>query len=80
MASLAETLRNNRQDTQLVRGAGGVLTEQKPQDLQQLAGQAGLATSPTTPIGAAMVGGNPDQQKMAGTPAQLSASLNKMQA
>lgn len=45
--------------------------------MQTLAGKAGLQSTPTEPIGAAMVGGNPDQQKMAGTPQQLQASFTK---
>jgi hypothetical protein len=76
MATLADTLRK-RQEKQLVRGPGGILSETSQPDTQQLAGQAGLVIPPTTPIGVAMIGGNPDQQKMAGTPAQLNAALNK---
>lgn len=58
----------------LVKGPGGVLT-QPTEDLQELAGKAGLQAPPTTPLGAAMLGATPDQQKMAGTPAQMQSAI-----
>lgn len=75
MASLADTLKQRRQKG-LTRGPGGVLTEESPEEIQSLAGQAGLAAPPTTAIGAGMIGANQDQQKMMGTPAQKQAALD----
>lgn len=46
-----------------------------PKPVQQLAGQAGLASPPTDPASTAAIGGTPDQQKMAGTPAQVNAAV-----
>jgi hypothetical protein len=79
MATLTETLRKNKQQSQLTRGADGSLQENSKKDITQLTEQNGLATAPTTAIGAGMLGANPDVQKMMGTPAQLSAALNKKQ-
>lgn len=42
----------------------------KTQPVQQLAGQAGLPAAPTTATGTGALGGTPQQQAMAGTPAQ----------
>lgn len=75
MATLSQALNNNKQKTQ-VRGPGGQLTEQAPEEIQNLAGQAGLQAPPTTAIGAGMLGANADQQKMMGTPAQKQAALS----
>lgn len=72
MASLADRLKKNP----LVRGAGGQLSEESGEEIQQLSGQAGLAAPPTTAIGQGMIGASPDQQKMAGTAAQKTAALN----
>ena len=91
MPTLAETLNQNQQNTQLTRGAGGVLAQSQaptapgqtpppPPSISQLSGQQGLATQPTTALGAALIGANPDQAKMAGGPAQLSAIANQQQA
>jgi hypothetical protein len=79
MATLTETLRKNKQQSQLTRGADGSLQENSKKDITQLTNENGLATAPTTAIGAGMLGANPDVQKMMGTPAQLSAALNKQQ-
>lgn len=73
MPTLAEALEQNKQK-QLVRGPEGDLTEQTPQSVQTLATQAGLQAPPTTPLGQATIGANPHQQKMAGTPAQVTAA------
>lgn len=75
MASLSDTLKNRRQG-QLKRGPGGQLTQETPEELQSLAGQAGLQAPPITPLGTAIIGANKDQQKMAGTPAQKQAALS----
>lgn len=79
MATLTETLRKNKQQSQLTRGADGSLQENSKKDITQLTNENGLATAPTTAIGAGMLGANPDVQKMMGTPAQLSSALNKQQ-
>jgi len=42
----------------------------KTKPVQQLAGQAGLPAAPTTASGTGALGGTPQQQAMAGTPAQ----------
>ncbi len=76
MATLANTLRQNQQ---LVRGPGCQLSAQstpgQQPNLQQLVGQAGLQAPPITPLGAAALGANADQQKMMGTPAQKEGAL-----
>lgn len=86
MATLSQTLQQNQQT---VVGANGQLQKQaidpnnalnpdgtpKAPTLQQLTGQAGLASAPTTPGGVGAIGGTPDQMKMAGTPQQKQASL-----
>lgn len=59
----------------LVRGQNGVLTEETPQTIQQLSGQAGLPAPPVDPMSAATVGANSHQQKMMGTPAQTQAAF-----
>ncbi len=73
MAGLQDTIKKNK--GMLVRSSTGELTEQTPEETQNLAGQAGLKAPPTTPMGVGMIGGNPDQQKMAGTPAQKQSAL-----
>lgn len=73
MASLSQTLRNNKSKT--VRGTDGTLSEETPESIQTLAGKVGIAP-PTTAIGAAALGANPDQVKMQGTPAQKQAALD----
>jgi len=75
MASLSQTLRQQRQG-QVKRGPGGQLSQETPEEIQSLAGQAGLQAPPTTPVGAAALGANKDQQKMMGTPAQKQAALS----
>lgn len=75
MATLSEALRKNRSG-QTVRGVGGQLNQETPEEVQTLAGQAGLQAPPITPLGTAIIGGNPDQTKMAGTPAQKEAALS----
>lgn len=72
MPTLANTLKQNKP---LVRGPGGQLSEQTPEEIQSLADKAGLQAPPITPIGAAAIGANADQQKMAGSPAQKQAAL-----
>ena len=49
---------------------GGQLVETDNYNTKQLAKLAGTPVGPTTPAGVETVGGNPDQAKMAGTPAQ----------
>lgn len=74
MPSLAQTLQANKNKT-LTRDANGNLVEGSQQGLQDLAQQQGLAAPPTTPLGAGLIGANPDQQKMMGTPAQKNAAI-----
>lgn len=76
MAKLQDTIAKNKS---LVRGPGGVLQEDTQEEVQKLAGQAGLQAPPTTAIGGAMIGANPDQQKMMGGPAQMQAALRLSQ-
>jgi hypothetical protein len=79
MPSLAETLKQRREGVNK-RGPGGQLTQETPEEIQSLAGQAGLQAPPLTPMGAASIGANADQQKMQGTPAQKQAALSLAQA
>ncbi len=48
----------------------GQLVETSGADTQKLAALQGVPVAPTTPDGVQGIGGNPDQAKMAGTPAQ----------
>lgn len=73
MPSLADTVQANK--SVLTRDASGQLTEQTPEEVQSLAQKAGMVAPPTTPIGGAMIGANPNQQKMMGTPQQKQAAL-----
>lgn len=75
MATLQQTLQANKQKV-LTRGPGGVLSEESPEEIQSLASKAGMQAPPITPAGAGMLGANPDQQKMMGTPAQKQAALS----
>lgn len=70
MGTLADKLK------QTTRDANGQLTEQTPEEVQSLAAKAGLASAPLTPAGTAAIGGNPNQQKMAGAPNQKQAALS----
>lgn len=79
MPTLSETLRQRQNSNkQLVRGQGGVLSEETPDEIQTLADKAGIAP-PTTPVGAAAIGATPKQQDMMGSPAQKTAALNLSQ-
>lgn len=71
MASLADKLKQ-------VRGPGGQLSQETTEEVQSLAGQAGLPAPPTTAIGAGMIGASPNQQKMMGTPVQKQAAFNTL--
>lgn len=77
MASLADRIKKNTKTT--IRGPGGVLTEQSPEEIQKLSAQAGLQAPPTTPLGQSLLGASKDQQKMAGTPQQKQAALSLSQ-
>lgn len=87
MASLADIVNKNKA---MVRGPGGQLSEEtgeetqsltgKATPLQTLSGQAGLQAPPISPLGAAAIGANPDQQKMVGTGQQKQAALSIAQS
>jgi hypothetical protein len=79
MASLSDTLKKQREGV-LKRGPGGQLSSETTEEVQQLAGQAGLAAPPITAIGTATIGGTPKQQDMAGSVAQKEAALSMAQA
>ena len=49
--------------------------QKKLKSTQQLAGEAGLPTPPITAVGTGTLGGTPQQQAMAGTPAQKKSVL-----
>lgn len=66
-----------RQNVTKYLNTAGQLVEQGPKTLQELTAQRGLVASPTTPLGAGMLGANPDQAKMAGTPAQKQMAVQK---
>lgn len=72
MATVLDKVKAGRKN--LVKGPGGVLQEET-EDLQSLAGKTGLAAPPTTALGASLIGANPDQQKMAGSPAQMESAM-----
>ena len=61
------------------RGPGGQLSLETDEELQSLAKKSGLQAPPLTPMGGAMLGANPDQQKMIGTSAQKQAAFNFVQ-
>lgn len=71
---MANTLLDNVK--KLRRGPDGTLTEETPEELQTLAKKAGLSAPPISAVGAGALGANPDQQKMAGTPAQKSSAIS----
>jgi hypothetical protein len=74
MATLQQTLRGLPEaDDQLSRGPGGTL--QRTKKLQQAVKDTGVATAPTTPMGAQMIGADAQASKMAGTPQQMQATL-----
>lgn len=50
--------------------------KKKTQPVQQLAGGAGLPSAPVTAVGTGTLGGTPQQQAMAGTPAQKKSVLD----
>lgn len=75
MATLADTLRQQRQGI-TTRDASGTLSTETPEEIGTLANKAGLQAPPTTPIGGAMIGANANQQKMMGTPQQKQAVFN----
>ena len=85
---LQSTIRQNSQAMQrdqygnlVAAPVGNQLQQGQPlPSLQQLTQQAGMATPPTTPGGAGMIGANADQQKMAGTPVQKQAALQAQTA
>lgn len=79
MPRIEETIQQNKQKL-TKRGPGGVLTEESPEEIQTLAGKAGLQATPTTPVGGMMVGANQNQAKMMGTPAQKMGALSFSQA
>lgn len=72
--TLAEALGNTSNQQ---RDENGQLLQTK--SLSQLAGQVGIAP-PVTAVGAGLLGANPDQQKMAGTPAQKTNALSLAQS
>lgn len=78
MPSLAEKMEANKK--KLVRGPGGQLVEEGQESIQDLTTKAGLPVPPITPVGQAGIGANPDQMKMAGTPAQKDAAIQIAQA
>lgn len=62
-----------------VKSSSGFITEEKPQSITQQASDSGLGT-PESPMGAKTAGANPDQAKMAGTPAQQDSAQQVRQA
>jgi hypothetical protein len=69
MATLLDQLRKTNKAT-LKRGSGP-LQETSQEELQNLASQAGMPSTPSSPMGAEGIGATADQAKMLGTPAQL---------
>ncbi len=66
--------------TQITKRVDGQVVQtddaNEPQTTQQLAKLAGTPVAPITPVGTAAQGANPDQAKMAGTPAQKAPVLD----
>lgn len=58
--------------------AGGSQLQMSNQDVSSLAKAAGSPINPTQPLGAATIGANPDQSKMAGTPNSLANAVKQM--
>lgn len=71
---LIDRLRKNRPLIR-PRGFSSVLQEATQEDLQSLAAQSGLPSTPVTPVGAESIGAGPNQAKMAGTPAQVRSAV-----
>ena len=62
-----------------IRGAGGTLGETSQEELQTLAGKAGLQAQPTDPLSAQTIGASPHQVKMAASPQVVESSLKLSQ-
>ena len=73
MATLLKKVSQNLQRTQ----SGQLVAGASPLPTQELAAQAGMPAAPTTPGGVAMLGGTPDQAKMAGTTPQKQTALRQ---
>lgn len=73
MATLLKKVSQNLQRTQ----SGQLVSGAAPIPTQELAAQAGMPAAPTTPGGVAMLGGTPDQAKMAGTTPQKQTALRQ---
>lgn len=58
---------------------GSSLTEETPEEIQSLSSKAGLSAPPTTPLGGAMIGANPNQQKMLGDQRQKLSAMDLSQ-
>jgi hypothetical protein len=63
-----------KRNKQLLRGASGAVEERPTDTVQKLAGQVGLPQTPDGAVGTYLIGGNINQQKMAGTPQQQQGS------
>jgi hypothetical protein len=57
-----------------IQGQGGIL-KTSTEEVSNLAGNAGLQAAPTDAMNTGALGGNADQQKMAGTPNQVANAL-----
>jgi hypothetical protein len=57
-----------------IQGQGGIL-KTSTEEVSNLAGKAGLQAAPTDAMNTGALGGNADQQKMAGTPNQVANAL-----
>lgn len=75
MASLAQTLQQKRAGV-TKRGLGGQLSQETTEEVQSLAGQAGLQAPPINAIATGQIGGTAKQQDMAGSKAQKTAALS----
>lgn len=79
MARIEDMIQQNKKKL-LKRGPGGQLTEEAPEEIQTLAGKAGLQAPPITAVGGGLLGANNNQLKMQGTPAQKQGALQLSQA
>jgi hypothetical protein len=61
----------------IIKAGPSQLAEQSQEETQQLAKKTGQVVQPTSPAAAATLGANPDQQKMAGSSANLKAAARQ---
>lgn len=76
MASISEIIAQQLAASKQVRSPTGQLSQESPAGIQSLSGALGLSVPPTTPLMTMQAGGNLDQAKMAGSPAQVQSAIS----